>query len=422
MLVIRPFKGIVYNRDKVGELSKVVAPPYDVISPEKKELYYSLHPYNIVRVILGKDIPGDTAENNKYTRAARYFREWLTQGILKREDTSSIYVYSQEYLIQKRKIRRKGFVALMKLEEFDSGVIFPHEKIFRKPQEDRLKLLQSCRANFSPIFSLFSDPHCQIDRLLDIGEPLFKFEDLEGVRHELFAIRDKESINLICSLMRDKKLLIADGHHRYLTALKFREKFKMDPSAPPGIDYTMMYFLNTESGSVTILPVHRLIKGLSPDKLLKLETRLNELFLKKILKDYSAPLWEVVDKILYERGEKEPTFCMYTEKGKCFILIPKSEYSFKETVRSAILDEILKYIFDQRSLKDGKYINFIPSTQEAIKRVEKGEFQLAFLLPPTTVHEIKKIAFSGKCMPPKSTYFYPKLFSGLVMRDLQDAI
>jgi len=423
MLVIRPFRGIIYNKDKVQDLGKVVTPPYDVISPLEQEFFYRLHPHNIIRVILGKATPEDNVRENRYTRAAGYFRDWLSRGILKKEKIPSIYVYHQEYHLQNQKIKRKGFIALMKLENFGSGVIFPHEKIFKEPQKDRLNLMRSCRANFSAIFSLFNDSSHQVDKLLEQGDLIFELEDLEGVKHRLSALRDREIINSICCLMEDKKILIADGHHRYLTALKLREELKKKPPFPRGIDYVMMYFLNTESGAATILPVHRLIGGLTPDKLDKLIRGIESLFYKRPFGVSPQREKEDIEKILLEiRKAREPLFGMYRKEEGYSLLLPKEKRFFPEKIKSAILDELIKNILGEERLEKGKQIDFTPSAKEAVKKVREGKFQVAFFLAPIPLEEIQKIAFTGKKLPPKSSYFYPKLLSGLVMRDLEDAI
>lgn len=420
MLLIRPFKGIIYNKDKVEDISKVVTPPYDVISPAEQDYYYHIHPHNIIRIILGKSAPEDNSQQNRYTRAAHYFREWLSQGILKKEEVSSVYVYHQEYLFQNQKIQRKGFIGLMKLENFDSGVIFPHEKIFKQPQQDRLKLMLSCRANLSPIFSLFQDPSRKVDEFLDKGELLFELEDSHRIKHKLFALRKPEIIDSLCRLMADKKILIADGHHRYLTALKLREKYKKMKSFPAGVDYVMMYFLNTESGTTTILPVHRLIGGLSSHKLDRLINKIEDFFDSRSL-DVSRDEDGMKKMILKIEKSSHPLFGMYRKKAGFFLLLPKKKHFFPRKVKSAIIDDLIREAFNQK-LEKGKNIEYTPDAREAVEKVNEGRFQVAFFLSATTVEEIKEIAFAGKKMPPKSSYFYPKLLSGLVMRDLDDPI
>jgi len=413
---ILPFKGIIYNKDKVGDISKVVAPPYDVISPSQQDFYYKLHPYNIIRIILGKEEPGDNLEKNKYIRAKEFFREWLSQGVLIKEKIPSIYVYYQKYTVEGEVFERKGFISLMRLEDFSSGSVFPHEEVFPEPQMDRLRLLRSCNANFSAIFSLFSDPERKIDSLCKEEETIFEFEDFDGINHRLSAIRDSGLIKEICSLMREKRIFIADGHHRYLTCLRFREEMKKRTGFPAGIDYTMVYFLNMDSGSVTILPVHRLIGGLEQDELEKIARGMEEFFQGKPFGRFEEKEDGTYRSFLSMiKNSNIPG--MYTRKGGYFLLLPKRDELFSGKIKSAVLDNILKKIIKRKI-----NIHFTTSSFEAVEKVNKGEFQIAFFLPPTKVEEVKNVALAGKKMPPKSTYFYPKLLSGLLIRDLEDAV
>jgi len=425
MLVVYPFRGIIYNKEKVSNLSRVVAPPYDVISSSEQEFYYRLHPYNIIRVILGKDERGDGPGENKYTRAAKFFRTWLSQGILKKEKESSIYTYYQKYQVNGKKVEREGFISLLKLEELSSGLVLPHEHVFPEPQEDRLNLLRACRANFSAIFTLFSDPERKIDALYKEAEPLFEFETSEGIKHRLSSIHDREIIDRISSFMREKKVFIADGHHRYLTALRYKDDVKNKPNPPAGADYVMVYFLNMDSPGVTILPVHRLIGKLTTSRVQKLTKEVKRLFHKKSFKKFRKDEKDeaVAKRLLSEiEGEKECVLGMYTKREGCVLLFPKNSEFFLGKIKSAALDELIKNLLGKNSLKKGEEIDFTTDVAHAVREVQRGKFQIAFFLTPVAVDEIKKVALSGEKMPPKSSYFYPKLLSGLVMRDLEDAV
>jgi len=420
MLRILPFKGIIYNKEKVGDVSKVVAPPYDVISPSEQNFYYKLHPYNIIRIILGKEKKGDNLKENKYTRAAQFFHNWVYQGVLIKEKLPSIYLYHQRYRVDDRVVERKGFISLMKLEDFRSGVVFPHEQVFPEPQEDRLNLLRTCSANFSAVFSLFSDPERKIDSLCMEEETIFEFEDSAGVKHRLSAIRDKKVIEEICFCMQKKKVFIADGHHRYLTALRFREEVKKSSYSLPGADYIMMYFLNMDSGGVTILPVHRLIGGLDLVQTEEFVKEMEKFFYKKPFREYEDE--EITGKRLLSQLERgECLFGIYTKNGGYYLLFPKKPQIFSKKIKSAILDDILKGLLKRGELRKGEDIYFTTSSFEAVDKVKKGIFQVAFFLAPTKIEEVRDVALSGGKMPPKSTYFYPKLLSGILIRELKDA-
>ena len=424
MLIIRPFRGIIYNKDKVKDLSKVTAPPFDVISPYEQGRYYQSHPYNIIRIILGEEKEDDNEKENKYTRAARYLKEWKDKGILKKEETPSIYVYEQEYFLEERKITRRGFVALMKLEDFNSGVIFPHEQVFPKPQKDRFNLMQNCLANLSAVFSLYRDPLCKVDEHLKEGEPLFELEDEKGVKHRLSAIRDKDTITKIAKLMRDKKILIADGHHRYSTFLKLKEKLKRNSSLKEGWDYGMMYFLNAESGAANILPVHRLIGSFTSEQLSQFKSRIEQLFQIKVLPFTSENSSYQLRYMLQQINlDDKFTLGMYQGDGAYYLLsLKETEKVSSGEVASAIVDNLIKRITRKEQLERGREIDFTPYSDRAVSLVKKRKYQVAFFLKPICLEEIEKVAFSGRVMPSKSSYFYPKLLTGLVMRDITDEI
>lgn len=412
VLNIKPFRGVLYNKEKIKDLSKVMAPPYDVIPSADQEFYYKIHSYNIIRLILGKEYLEDNISNNKYLRAGKYFREWLSQGILKKKKNEGIYVYEEEYFIEGEKKKRRGFIALMKLEDFNYGVIFPHEDTLSAAREDRFKLLSACEANLSPIFSLYSDPLKEIDEYLETSNLLVKVRDKEGVEHKLKVIEEKETINKIVQKMRDKKLFIADGHHRYRTALKFcneaRGKYKGEEN------FVMMYFSNMETQDFTILPTHRVIGNLKGDWLIKLNTRIKDFFnLKRVS-------YEEMNREM--REEEKQTFGMYIADSRYYLLILKDKFSpyFKEEVDTTILNElIIKEILGKKELKKGKEIDFFREKEKVINLVDKEKYQVAFFLNPPSLDQVKNISLSGKKMPPKTSFFYPKLLSGLVMRDLK---
>ena len=421
---IRPVRGIIYNKDKVDNLNKVLAPPYDVISPSEQDFYYRRCSYNIIRIILGKDEIGDSLKENKYTRAANFFRDWLSCGILKKEKSPAFYTYYQKYNVDGKQIKRRGFIALMRLDNFFSGAVFPHEQVFPNSREDRFNLLRICQANFSAVFALFSDPGKKIDSLIKKEEFIFKFMDDDRIEHKLFAICNQELIDEICYFMQDKKVFIADGHHRYLTALRLMEEVKNSSFSLNGAYYTMVYFLNMNSSTVTILSVHRLLRALSEEQHQKFLKAVEQFF-------YKSPFKESIDnekeelraeRFLSEiKRRKGCSLGMYTKEEGYFFLFPKnSEFSSKR-VKSALLDQLIKRVLSKK-LEKGKEIDFTTSAADAVRKVQKGKFQMAFFFLPVSVEEIKNVALAGEKMPPKSSYFYPKPLSGLVMRDLKDEV
>ena len=263
MVDITAFKGVLFNQEKTGPLNQVTAPPYDVISLEQQDELYNKNPYNVVRLILEKEYPEDDEKNNRYTRSASTFQRWLEDGVLVKDDKPSFYVYSQEYIYEGESVCRVGFFARVRTEEFSSGNICPHEFTLAKAKQDRMNLLKSCRANFSPIFGLFSDPLGKIDAILSQeikNEPLAVIEE-NGIINKVWRLNDAEKLTYIVKDFKDKKILIADGHHRYETALNYHKEHKneVEDSA-----HAMMFLTNLVAQSLTVYPIHRLIKSPKP--------------------------------------------------------------------------------------------------------------------------------------------------------------
>jgi len=426
MAEIKPFRGIIYNQEKIKDLAKVMCPPYDVISPLEQQLHYKSHPYNVIRLILGLELPQDNEKENKYTRASRFFKEWLSNGILKKEKDPAIYAYEKEYSLKERDGRRKGFLALMKLEKFGTGVIFPHEQTFPKPGTDRLRLLESCRANFNPVFCLYSDSLHLIDQYLEEKKAIFELKDSDGVKHVVGRISNKDTIRKICKEMEDKKIFLADGHHRYLTALTFRDAEKRpSASSKGGENFLLIYFLNMETDAVTILPVHRVIGGLTPEGVSKLRSRIPNFFQIEVLK-FNSNTEVVRRKEMLERidnAQDSATFGMYCGENRYYVLRLKDRERFLvENINTAILDTMLRKILKRNGLEKGREIDFIKDETEAAELIRAGKYQIAFFLKSLSLKEVRETSLAGKILPPKSTYFYPKPLSGLVMRDLEDGI
>ena len=425
MLEIRPFRGIIYDKEKVGSIARVTTPPYDVISPMDQELYYDTHPNNIIRIILGKDYPQDSERENRYTRARGFLRDWLTKGILKKEEKPAIYTYEKEYWRQGNLEISRGFLALMKLEEFGKGIIFPHEETLPKPGLDRLKLLQWCRANFNPIFSLYSDPLHIVDKHLKSSESLFEVIDKDGVKHRLGRIEDLGVINQICRVMEDKKLFLADGHHRYNMALKFRdEERRRSDQSGNGRNFVLMYFLNMDNDALSILPVFRVIGNLNSSGIFRLKSKLKDLFhierLELPLNDKKKEAEIIVSQL---QKKEESIFAVYWGESRCELLTLKEEKkSFLSKVNTVILDKLIKEVLAKDRLERGQDIDFIKEEEEAIDLVQKKKYQLAFFLKSLSLKQVKEVCLSGGKLPPKSTYFYPKPLSGVVTRDLDEEI
>ena len=446
MAKIIPFKGILYNKEKIRDMKDVVAPPYDVISPPEQEELYKRHENNVVRLILGKESDSDTPDNNRYTKAKDSFDSWQKNSILIKDAFPSIYVYSQEYHLGEtegfEKKRRLGFIALSKLENFGEGKIHPHENTLAKPKEDRLKLMQHCNANFSSIFGLFSDPSKRIDSVLKDymrHSPLYDLVDDAGMRHTLWAIRDNKVIQIITGVMSDKQVFIADGHHRYETAINYRNEMREKLPNFTGeelYNYVMMYFTNTNSEGLSILPIHRLVSNLSNFDKKKIIKKAGEFFNIEKLSLNESDEKTVKQKLfsdMKERGKKEHIFGMYLGNDEYLLLTLKDEDvldrlitnsrhpSWKKldvTILHTLLIEKVLGI-SEKNLAEQKNITYTISEDEAIKDVKAGKYQIALFLNPTKIEEVKDVATAGEKMPQKSTFFYPKLLTGLVMNKLE---
>ncbi|HZD60984.1 MAG TPA: DUF1015 domain-containing protein [Anaerolineae bacterium] len=430
MAEIRTFKGVLYNKEIVEDLATVVAPPYDVISDEEQRQLLKESKYNVVRLILPQGSPNDTLMSNKYVRARNTFIEWLEKGILLRDTEPAIYIYEQEYSIKGVRKKRTGFIALAKIEDFSTGKIKAHEKTLKGPKADRLRLLKACGANFSQIFSLFSDPEQQVDAILYKHTKDTPRIDItvNGVAHRLWALHDHEAVTEIAELMRDRPLYIADGHHRYETALNYRDEMRQitgDYSGEAPFDYTMMMFVNMDSEGLTILPTHRALKNLPKINHDKFRENLEQVFEVEKLPS--------LDKIMSGLAQNADLHSLgiYLGNTTFYLLRVKDENSIEELLNSdnsrawKLLDvTILHHVIINRILGFGgtnveNSIKFTIDEQEAVRLIMEGTYQMAFFLNPTKVGAISEIASAGEVMPQKSTYFYPKLLSGLVFNKLE---
>ncbi|MBU2599685.1 DUF1015 domain-containing protein [bacterium] len=423
MIEVKPFKGILYNSEKISNFSQVMAPPYDVISKQDQERYIKSHPCNIAHLDKGLDLPNDTPEYNKYTRASNYLNNWLEEGYLTLDQRPSFYAYQKIYNIDNIPKILAGFIGLLRLEDFSSQRILPHEKTHHKPIEDRLNLLSHCRAHLSPVFSLYQDYHQEIPKIInDFIEKKPPFIDLifeDCIRHKVWKISDQETMENIQKAMKDKKIFIADGHHRYQTALNYQRQLinQISPDSPE--NFIMMYFTNILNEGLTILPTHRLIS--SNLELNSLKDKIKEYF---HLEDCFSLL--ALSQRLREKENSNYIFGLFGE-DKFYLLtlkdpqlIDKLSPQDQPWALNHLAVSVLQHIFIQNILhiKEEEVehkIGYTRSMEEAVKLIKEGRYQLGLFLTPTKIAEVEKISNLGGLMPQKSTYFYPKLLTGLVM-------
>jgi len=433
MVDIVPFKGVRYDMERIENMSVVVTPPYDVISEAERDVYYGNSDHNVIRLSLGKEEKGDNEKNNKYTRAKRFLDEWMKEGILKRDDKNSLYIYEQEYSLPtgERKIMQ-GFICLVGLEDLESGHIYPHERTLPKPSEDRFRLIKAVRANISPIISIYSDAHNRINSVLKTEvkrEPLLKFDDEEDIIHSLWIVQDEDTISRAVSGMKELDLFIADGHHRYETALKYSKE--TDGSNK----HVMMLLVDMNEGGISILPAHRLLRNVRKMDEEELESRLLEHFDLEVFR-FDGDELSQRRKMFEHMWEKSDgrAFGMYTGTNKYYLLALKDDAIIDKEINkdkpriwkeldavilhSLIIDELFG-VRDDSSVKYEESIKFIKSRDTAIQAVYEKEYDVALFLNPTKISQVKNVGKTRTRMPQKSTYFYPKPLTGLVINVME---
>jgi len=442
MARIIPFKGLRYAPSRAS-LENVVAPPFDVIGEEQQDLLYRRHPNNIVRLIKGKDLPNDGPLKNKYTRARKYLEEWIAKGVLCQDERPSIYIYEQEYQYSTDKPRiRRGFMALARLEEEKSGVILGHEHTLMSPKLDRLSLLKECKANLSPIFSLFSQPEGAIDSILleaAFTPTTYDFTDDNNVRNRLWVVSDPAIIDALVSQMEDQTLIIADGHHRYETSLIYRHIRRSEMSPPPEdapYDYTMMTFVNLDGEGVSIYPIHRLVYGIPDFDPERFRRQLEEHFEITPYNCTCSDCETAAEELLADMvriGKGTHCFGLYLGGRRLDLLKARDVAQMQQlmgdtcsksrktldvsVIEMVILNQLLD--ISSESISKEEHIRFTPSWQNALESVRRNETQIALLLNPTTPDQVRAVTSEGDKMPQKSTFFYPKLLSGLVINQLE---
>jgi uncharacterized protein (DUF1015 family) len=444
MAEIFPFRAYRYNPARV-DLAKVLTQPYDKITPEMAERYAASSPYNLIPAEKGKSLPGDTPENNVYTRAVRALEDWIGAGVIVRDATPSLYAYFQEYTAPGTSERqvRKGFIGLGRVEDYSAGVVFRHEQTLSGPKADRLELLRHTRTHTGQLFMLYSDPAGVVDGLLDTtshGAPEVEVRDEYSVVHRLWPIRNGKITETIEREMAGKKLVIADGHHRYETALAYRDECRAraasrDPNAL--YEKVMMTLFNTAGKGLTILPTHRVVSNLPGFSLEKFRAAQGNAF------DWHpypfsgaasrAQAFEKFRRDLADRGRHSRAIGLYAGDG-AFHLLELSQGAKLDALlpnvspRQRQLDVVLLHgLLLERGLgitsdavRAETNISYEREMENAIAAVEKGQAQLCFLLNSVSVETVAEMAMAGEVLPQKSTDFYPKLMSGITMYRLEE--
>ena len=447
MAIIAPFSALRYDERKAGGLEALLTQPYDKITPEMQREYFARSAFNLAHLVKGEVKPGDTPENNVYTRTAALLCKWQEEGVLVERKAPALYLYWQQFCApgnDKRKtLVRKAVVGLGKLEPYDAGVVFRHEQTLTGPKADRLELLRSVRTQFEQIFMLYSDQERRVERLLEgetAREPDARVEDDDGVIHTVWNVEDTVKIRAVVEALRDQKLVIADGHHRYETGLNFERECRASrPHQAEGdCSYLPMALINTETEGIVILPTHRAVNGIEGLGRESFHAKAAQYFERRQFRFFDA-------ETLQEAGERlREQMAAAAAAGRTVIgALFKGADSFdllelrREVDRERVWPELLpaeraldvtalhRLIFerclgvDEEAVREERFLTYVREFEEGAQRAMAGKAQACFFLNPATIGQVMEIALAGRVMPQKSTDFYPKVLSGLVMYRLR---
>lgn len=431
MAEVKAFKALRYTDTK--NMKNLVTPPYDIISPDAQKNYYDRDKNNVIRLEYGIINESDSENDNRYTRAKEFLDKSLENGVLKTDPENAYYIYEEIFEALGQKMSLKGIFAAVKLEEFDKKIILPHEETLPKAKKDRLLLMEHTDCNFSPIYLMYSDEKREIPEVIDKHsqcEPAVSFVNDDGIEQRLWLITDETDIKIIENAFSKKQLFIADGHHRYETALNFRnEKRAENPNftGDEGYNYVMSFLIDMENTGLVVLPTHRMIKGIADFSPKKITDALKENFtVEKLPCEKSEDIENGI------KTENEKIFGFYTGGDFYYRITLKSEENAEKEMKGAskyyraldvavLHSMILEKLFgiDKENMANQKNLTYTRSADEAVKSVKNGEYQCAFIINATKISQIKDISLNNEKMPQKSTYFYPKLVTGIVMNKLK---
>ena len=439
MPIIQPFNGVFYHPKQQKNLSQLVAPPYDVITAEYKQELLARDPHNIIRLILGKSAQekGKPRPEEEYQQAAETLKSWRQEHILVSDQKPAFYYLEEEFSALGKLYCRKGFIGLLELDELSSKSVLPHEKTMSGPKEDRLKLMSSCRADFSQIFTLYDDPDLVIEQELqqhrETKQPFISLKSLVGIERRIWPVINPAAIERIREVLAPQSLFIADGHHRFETALNYRQLRRQqegNPDSRQPYDYVMVYCTNTSSTNLAILPTHRLVSAYPGLNRKMFTEKVEEIFqLSPVHPSAQAPksIANHLLRVLNLEGVGNHFIAVIGNKPDCFLVsleASRGQELMKDIPTSlasldvSVLDHLL---FNQtlnisaEDMETQRYTSFSQDAAAAVESIMKGENQLAVLLRPTDINQVKSVAAAGEKMPQKSTFFYPKLLTGLIL-------
>jgi uncharacterized protein (DUF1015 family) len=434
MAEVRPLRGLRYDAQRVGDIAQVVTPPFDVISQQAQATYYARNPYNVIRLELGRTTDEDNTLNTVYTRAAATLAEWRLQHIVQEEATPCYYAYQQTFAYNGQQYTRTSLIARVRLEPWSANVILPHEHTLAKAKDDRLHLLRACATNFSPIMSLYDDPQGRVRRLLAdyTADAEVLITDEVGEEHRLQPIRDAQQIALLQDFFRERQLYIADGHHRYETALAYQQEIltqRKELSPQDAANFVMMALVDVDDPGMLVLPTHRILFALPQERVdVSLANTLSQYFTVKPL---SPTLTESeITSLLSEAGQEQVALVVATPTRTLLLqLNEQGKRRMQESKHSEAWNSLDVAVAQQLVMEDmlgltpedmaaGTHVRYTRDIQQALQTVQSSEAQVAILLNATQVRQMRDVVQANDRMPQKSTYFYPKLITGLVMNPL----
>jgi uncharacterized protein (DUF1015 family) len=435
MAEIRPFRGVRYNEQLVSDLSAVICPPYDIITPQTAQELYQRSEYNFARLEYGRLLPPGTSPEERHTHSAATLDEWLGRGILKTDEVSALYLHDHSFSYRGKQYKRRGILASVRLEEWDKMVVRPHEGTLARAKDDRLSLLWTLGANTSPILTLFDDRGGRVASLLALEaqkQPVISLISHAGDSYNVWAITKPEVIKRIGASLAHQPLYIADGHHRYESALTYQRERRAcsgEVSGEEEFNFVMMTLVDFADPGLIILSPHRLVRGLSPTILSELRTKLESLFELEELSLGTLDVWQQVDALIESEEIGQTRFILVGLSPEHLLVLrlrdpsavrqmmPYFHGELYAKLNVSILDHVILEEMLGLSSQEAS-LAFSYDRQEAARKIADREYQLAFLLSPVKVELVKAIADGGERMPRKSTYFYPKPPAGLVFRRL----
>ncbi len=425
MADIKAFKALRFNTEIAGDMKNLISPPYDIIDDKQYENYINSNEFNIVRLELPKG-------EDPYTNAKNLLNEWIKYGILKRDTKNSVYIYEEEFNLSGEIKKIRGFICLVKLEEFSKKIVLPHEETLSKAKEDRLNLMKATSCNFSQIYSLYIDEQNKTASLINkicSNKPSLETPDSDGLTHRIWEVTDKNIIADLSNQFENRKLYIADGHHRYETAINYRNYLRENGLAKEGdsADYIMMMLVSMDNDGLVVFPTHRLINNIdnfnSNDVISKCKSYF-EIEEKNDTHKIEKELTKLYNKnkkaFAFYYGTKNWVLLKLKDNIKVKDLIPNTSEALLNLDVTILHDLILNKVFgiDKENMKSQRNLTYTRSIDEAIESVDNKTSQCAFILNPTRVNEIRDVALASEKMPQKSTYFYPKLITGLIMNQI----